>query len=93
MRLIRICLESLNLPPGLLRHGIHREIYGVALADNYKSFLNGEADSIDYYDLPIHELIDFFKERWLLPRAKRIDSYHSVKANGTLSVLCKFSKM
>jgi hypothetical protein len=89
MRLIRICLQTLGLPSNLLCHGIRREVYGVALAENYKAFLKGEDQAISFFNLPMSDIVEFFKERWFLPRAKRIESYRYVKSDDTLSALRK----
>ena len=91
MRLIRICLERLKLSPALLRHGIRREVYIVPLAENYRAFLSGEEDFISFYDMPASKIVEFFKERWFFPRARRVDRYRYIKANDTLNILRKFA--
>ena len=91
MRLIRICLQSLGLPSTLMCHGIRREVYGVPLAENHKAFLRGEDRSIKFFNLPMSEVIGFFKERWFFPRAKRMDDYRYVNSEKTLAVLKKFA--
>jgi hypothetical protein len=89
MRTIRTCLKEIGLSPDLLRHGIQREIYVAPLALNYREFLNGQSPNPHYYDFSHGELVGYFKERWLLPRAERIQRYRYVKHMETLAELRK----
>ena len=66
---IRKCLRRIGLPPDLLYHGIHREVFGVPLARNTREFLRGEHSKLLWYNLSVTDLSDWFRERWLLQRA------------------------
>jgi uncharacterized protein DUF4338 len=72
---IRKCLMQLELSPDLLYHGIQREVFAVPLAINTREFLRGEQSRLRWNHLSVNELFQSFRERWLLPRASRDDSY------------------
>lgn len=75
IRVARRALELLGLPPELLRHGIRREVYVAPLARNTQAFLRGEASKLTWYHRPLAEVVEFWRERWLLPRATRDTGY------------------
>jgi hypothetical protein len=77
IRVVRRALERLNLPPELLRHGIRRGVYVAPLARNTAEFLNGCATRLSWYQRPLSDLVTFWRERWLLPRAARDNSYRA----------------
>jgi len=70
-RVVKRCLAGLGLSPGLLFHGVRREVFVVPLADNAREFLRGEASEPSYYSMPMERIFAYFRERWLLPRAAR----------------------
>jgi len=80
IRVVRRALERLNLPPELLRHGIRRGVYVAPLARNTTEFLNGHASRLSWYQRPLSEIVKFWRERWLIPRASRDNSYLSFDA-------------
>lgn len=74
--IITLALQYLDLPQSLRRHNIHREVFVSPLARNTREFLRGETDELDYYeDTSMQEYFDYFRERWLLPRAERDSSF------------------
>lgn len=75
LRTVRTGLSELGLSGDLLKHGIKREIYGIPLAYNFKEFLLGQECKLSKIDLPIKDLSDFFKKRWLYGRAERSPGY------------------
>jgi hypothetical protein len=75
IRTARSALQHLGMSPDLLRHGIRREIYGIPLARNFDAFLRGETNTLDTYDIPFHDIVDYWKERWLRGRAERKPEY------------------
>jgi hypothetical protein len=77
IRTAKCALQHLGMPTDLLRHGIRREIYGIPLARNFVAFLRGETDTLDAYDIPFQDVVDYWKERWLIGRAKRKPEYQS----------------
>ena len=87
IRVVRRVLERLNLPPELLRHGIRRGVYVAPLASNSAAFLNGRASRLYWYQRPLSEIVNFWRERWLLPRAARDCSYASFDAGAWRKIL------
>jgi uncharacterized protein DUF4338 len=87
MRVVRRTLERLNLPAELLRHGIRRGVYVAPLARNAAEFLNGSASRLRWYQRPLGEIVKFWRERWLLPRAARDNSYLSFDASAWRKIL------
>lgn len=69
-------LKALGLPGNALRHGIEREIFWFPLANNAADYLNGEESTPEYYQQPFDELANWWRNRWLLPRAERVDGWH-----------------
>ncbi|GIV06217.1 MAG: hypothetical protein KatS3mg016_1792 [Fimbriimonadales bacterium] len=72
---VRKCLKQLGLPEHWLRHQVRREIFVAPLARNTCEFLRGETEQLDYWCGTMAEYFAFFRERWLLPRAARDESY------------------
>lgn len=77
IRVIRKALESLKLPPDLLRHGVRRAVYVAPLAENSAAFLRGESQRLRWYGRSLEEVVGIWRERWLLPRASRDSSYRA----------------
>ncbi|MGD9496127.1 MAG: Druantia anti-phage system protein DruA [Armatimonadota bacterium] len=69
-------LERLGLTSDLLRHGALREAFLFPLVDNLDSYMSGRAQTPSYRRLPFADMAAFWKERWLLPRAGRVDGWH-----------------
>jgi hypothetical protein len=76
-RVIKRCLAYLGLSPDLLHHGIKREVFAVPLASNAREFLRGEETEPAYYKMPLEFIFQYFRERWLLPRAERDQRYRA----------------
>lgn len=77
IRVIRTALERLKLPSDLLRHGVRRAVYIAPLAENSAAFLRGESERLRWYARPFDEIVNAWRERWLLPRATRDVSYQT----------------
>src|SRR5439155_2988041 len=77
IRVVRRALEQLKLPPNLLQHGIKRAVYVAPLAKNTAAFLRGDNEHLLRYDRRFADIVDAWRERWLLPRASRDASYRS----------------
>ncbi|MXY44442.1 MAG: DUF4338 domain-containing protein [Dehalococcoidia bacterium] len=69
--LVRKTLPLLGLPRELLYHGIEREIFVVPLAANTRNFLSGEDQGLHLHRRTVNGLFEWFRDRWLLPRAAR----------------------
>jgi hypothetical protein len=74
-RVVKKALIQLGLPTTLLHHGIKREVFVAPLAKNTKEFLRGEKARPSYYSISQDTLSEYFKERWMLPRAERDQRY------------------
>jgi len=72
---VRKCLASLGLSPELAYHRVKREIFVIPLAQNAREFLRGEQSTLELFQQPAEALFDWFRERWLLPRAGRDQRY------------------
>jgi len=68
-------LERLGFSRDLLRHGVKREAFLFSLASNLKDYMEGQADEPAYFDRPFAELTTYWRERWLLGRAERVDGW------------------
>lgn len=75
IRVIRKALARLELPADLLRHGIRRAIYVAPLAENSAAFLRQDNERLRCYSRPFKEIVEFWRNRWMLPRASRDSSY------------------
>lgn len=72
MRVIRSAADILGFDSDfLLKHSFQRAIYVTPLAVNYKEFLQGKSQKLDYYNYPLSSLVNFWRERWLINRRKR----------------------
>lgn len=77
IRIVRKALEYLDLPSDLLRHGVRRAVHLAPLAKNSSAFLKGANERLQWYSRPLDKVINMWRERWLLPRASRDDSYRT----------------
>jgi hypothetical protein len=73
---VRKCLGEVGLS---LNHGVQREIYVAPLAENCREFLCGKHVRLKPHKATSQELFEFFKERWLLPRAASDKRFRSFK--------------
>jgi predicted DNA-binding transcriptional regulator AlpA len=74
---IQQALSLIGLSSKLIYHGVKREIFAVPLASNTVEFLRCEHDQLDWYDRRVDDLFAYFRERWLLPRAARDQTYRT----------------
>ena len=66
---IKKCLPALGLSSDWIYHGIEREIFVVSLARNTREFLRGEHTRLLWYQQSEAETFEYFRDRWMLPRA------------------------
>ena len=69
-------LAVLTLPVVVL-HGVRRAVHIAPLAKNSSAFLKGANERLQWYSRPLDKVINMWRERWLLPRASRDDSYRT----------------
>jgi len=79
LRLIALGLRYLGIP-SFAYHGIKREFYLFPLVKNLKKVIQNEEDAI-WYDRPFDKLVDYWKERWAIPRAERMPEWKDFEAN------------
>lgn len=75
--LLRKVLPLLGLSRELVYHGVQREIFVAPLAKNTREFLMGEHQRLYAYRRTASELFAWFRQRWLLPRAARDQTFRS----------------
>lgn len=75
--ILRKALPLIGLSRELVYHGVRREIFVAPLAKNTQAFLRGENQRLNRYGRTADELFVWFRERWLLPRAARDNSYRA----------------
>lgn len=68
-------LNQLGLSSDLLHHGVKREVFLFRLVNNLEDYLEGRDAEPVYRDLPFSELVTWWRKRWLLPRAQRVDGW------------------
>lgn len=73
LRLISKALRMLGLP-NFYKHGIQREFFIFPLVKNLKEVIHSGEQPI-WIDRPFSSLVDFWKERWAIPRAERIPKW------------------
>jgi len=86
-RVVRTALEHLQLPADLLRHGVRRGVYLAPLATNAAAFLRNEAKQLRWYHRPLGSIVEYWRERWLLPRASRSTTYHDFNKDCWLDIV------
>lgn len=74
---VRRVLADVALSGNLMNHGIRRELFVMPLAKNVREFLHGEHQRLLWFHQPAEELANFFRDRWLLPRAGRSSEYRN----------------
>lgn len=74
-RVIRNALELLGIDEDLLQHNLKREVFLAPLASNWDSYLKGETEIMEAFDLPTEELAEYWRERWAVPRTQRRPSF------------------
>ena len=72
---IRKCLRKLRVKVAWSYHGIERECFVVPLATNAREFLRGEHSRLHWNTVPADQIFAWFRERWLMPRLDRNQSY------------------
>jgi len=73
--LVRKALPLLGLSNDLLYHWIEREVFVAPLARDTAAFLRGDDQQLHCHRRTVDDLFEWFRDRWLLPRAARDDRY------------------
>jgi hypothetical protein len=78
LRLLREAFRALDIDEEVLKHGITREVYVAPLAMNARSFLLGNSKRLRMVNWHTHEIADYCRQRWIIPRAQRDSAYQHV---------------
>jgi hypothetical protein len=70
-------LARLGLSGDLLKHGVKREVFLFPLAKNLGNYMEGRAGRPVYFHQSFSDLAAWWRERWLLARAERVDGWHT----------------
>ncbi len=88
LRTIETGLKYLGLSR-LLRHESPRLVYLVPLAKNWRGYLTGMEEIPEYFyedlgspEAETNNLVEYWKERWFKPRAKRLESLRRLQGEG-----------
>ncbi len=74
---IKKCLPALGLSSDWVYHGIEREVFVVPLARNAREFLQGQHTRLLWHQQTEAQVFEYFRDRWMLPRASWDDSFKS----------------
>ena len=85
IRVIRAGLIRVGLDPGLLRHGIGREVYVVPLASNWRAYLRCEDNAAAIDRPPASAITAAAKARWIEPRAQRDPRFREWRRSDTIA--------
>jgi hypothetical protein len=68
LRILKAGLKELGFSEQMLGIGWRRGYYACPLASNWREFLKGEAKIPQYINFEREELIEYWKNRWIIPR-------------------------
>jgi hypothetical protein len=68
-------LNQIGLSADIIRHGVKREAFLFRLVDNLEAYMEGRTTKPVYRDWSFAELVAWWRERWLLPRARRVSEW------------------
>lgn len=80
-------LERLGYSSEVLRHGLKREVYLFPLIRNLVDYMEGRASIPDYYDRYFSDLASFWRQRWLIGRAERVNTWRSWERDKVVRML------
>ena len=80
-------LRIIGLPRLLTRHGMRRQIFLFRLVSNLEALIAGTEASPKYIDMPFADIAAYWKQRWLLGRAERVDTWRSFRREAIAEAL------
>jgi hypothetical protein len=83
-RVLRVGLKRLGLDEELIRHGIHREVFAMPMAPNFKDFLCGRIQEMNLNRPTIETISTAALNRWVIPRSFRYQQYRQFQRNQLL---------
>jgi hypothetical protein len=88
MRVIRECLQELDLDPNLLlQHSYPRSIYAIRFASNALNYLRGELKRPRYISRSFDAVVAHWRERWLQMRMQNPDVIRAVRSTRVEDVI------
>lgn len=72
MRILKRGLRELGLSEKMLSIGWQRGYYRCILAENWKEYLLGETDQIEWQEFIKDDLITYWQEKWVTPRLEKL---------------------
>lgn len=76
IRVVKRALALLGLSPDLVKHGMVREVFFCAVAQNAREYLRGDHVRVRYGDLrSVAEVGKAAIDRWMLPRSLRMPEF------------------
>jgi hypothetical protein len=88
LRTAREALQRLGMSPGLLRHGISREVFACKFADNAAEVLRGDKKRPVFRTLKTAaDVARLACDRWVVPRASRDTSYRNWDCSELVSLV------
>jgi len=73
MRILKHALKELDLPTTITSNGWERGYYRLTLIHNWKDYLLNKTNKIHYKDFKRNELVDYWKNRWVIPRLEKLN--------------------
>lgn len=86
-QLIRSTLDRVGFSGDLLKHGVQRETFLFPLITNLKKYLEGDNKRPKYFNRPFDDLADYWIDRWMLPRSKRVTYWRNYQKSELLNSL------
>jgi hypothetical protein len=74
LRTLRVGLQNLGFDEELLSIGWRRAYYACPLAVNWKEFLQGTDKKIHPLEYTEEDLLDYWRQRWVMPRISKLES-------------------
>jgi hypothetical protein len=68
-------LSRLGFSSEMLKHGVKREAFLFPLVHNLEAYMTGQDGEPEFRDLPFERLVTYWRKRWLLARAERVDGW------------------
>jgi hypothetical protein len=74
MRVLKEGLRELGFSADMVSIGWQRGYYSCPLAENWQEYLVGESDIPQWKPLKKDDLIEYWKNRWIIPRLEKLDN-------------------
>ncbi len=80
MRVVRAACDILGFDSDvILKHSFQRGLFAVCLTRNWRKFLKGDSEVPMYRKMPLNDLVNYWRERWLTMRKQNIIIVNQVR--------------